>query len=293
MGRTGKVRAVLLGLVVIAAVLTVSTGPASARPASYATVVSTSSALNVRSGPSTTYPRVRSLANRSRVTATCQRTGPRIAGPARATNLWDKLSTGGYVSDAYLRWSPSRPKLATCPAPVSAPASPAPGLPAPVKPMTHPEFIAAVAVPAQAGARWYHVPASVTLAQAILESGWGASGLSANDHNYFGIKCFNGVYGPIAIGCRAYATHECGGGKCWATTASFRTYRTLSDSIVDHGRFLVVNSRYRPAFAFRNNPDQFAVELKKAGYATSPTYAQNLQHLMRLYNLYRYDVRLP
>jgi flagellar protein FlgJ len=70
-------------------------------------------------------------------------------------------------------------------------------------------------------------------------------------------------------------------------------YRNVTDSIVDHGRFLVVNSRYKRAFAYRNNPDQFAVELKKAGYATSPTYAQNLQRLMRLYNLYRYDIRIP
>jgi flagellar protein FlgJ len=198
------------------------------------------------------------------------------------------------VSDAYLRWHPSRPALRTCAVtPARGASTGLPSIPAPVSPMSHPEFIAAVAGPAQAGARWYRVPASVTLAQAILESGWGGSGLSANDHNYFGIKCFNGLYGPIAIGCRSYATHECGGGKCWATTAAFRVYRTLSDSIVDHGRFLVVNSRYKPAFAFRNNPDQFAVELKKAGYATSPTYAQNLQHLMRLYNLYRYDVRIP
>jgi flagellar protein FlgJ len=48
------------------------------------------------------------------------------------------------------------------------------------------------------------VPASVTIARSILESGWGESDLSKNDNNYFGIKCFEGDPGPIATGCRTY-----------------------------------------------------------------------------------------
>jgi Mannosyl-glycoprotein endo-beta-N-acetylglucosaminidase len=293
MGYTGKVRAALLGLIVVGTL--VPAVPAWAGASSYATVSSSKTPLNVRSGPGTGFPRVRTVATRSRVTATCQRTGSRVTGPARTTNLWDRVPGGGYVSDAYLRWHPSRPKLPTCPTPPAPTGSGSglPVIPSPGKPMSHAQFIATVAGPAQAGAHTYAVPASVTLAQAILESGWGASGLAAKDHNYFGIKCFSGVYGPIASGCHTYATHECGGGKCWPTTAAFRVYRTVGDSIVDHGRFLVVNSRYKPAFAYRNAPDLFAVALQKAGYATSPTYAQNLQNLMRLYNLYRYDIRIP
>jgi Mannosyl-glycoprotein endo-beta-N-acetylglucosaminidase len=279
-----QVTAVLVGLALLGAVV------APARPvyagASYATVAS-SSPLTVRGGPGTGYPRLRSLARNTRTTPTCQHTGTRIRGSVRTTNLWDRLAGGGFVADAYLRWHPARPKLPTCATP------PPPDLPPPGTPMSHQQFIAAVAGPAQGTARRYQVPASVTLAQAILESGWGASGLAAADHNYFGIKCFNGVPGPIATGCHAYTTHECGAGTCWPTVASFRVYRSLGDSVADHGRFLVVNDRYRPAFAYRNDPDQFAVELQRAGYATSPTYAQNLQSLMRQYDLYRHDIHIP
>ncbi|HKT04676.1 MAG TPA: sporangiospore maturation cell wall hydrolase GsmA [Rugosimonospora sp.] len=292
MGNTWKARAVLLGLAA-AGLLAATALPAAARTVAYATVT-TASPLNVRGGAGTGFPRLRTVANRTRVTPTCQRTGTRVTGPAGTSNLWDQLPGGGYVADAYLRWSPSRPALPTCTTPVTSPSAPKPGgTPAPAPQLTHAQFIAAVATAAQATARQYRVPASVTLAQAILESGWGGSGLSATDHNYFGIKCFSGVYGPIAIGCHSYATHECGNGSCWATTATFRVYHSLGDSIADHGRFLVVNSRYQPAFAYRNDPDQFAVQLQLAGYATAPTYAQSLQNLMRLYNLYQYDIRIP
>jgi flagellar protein FlgJ len=159
--------------------------------------------------------------------------------------------------------------------------------------VAHSRFIAGLAGAAQASARRYHVPASVTLAQAILESGWGASGLSTADRNYFGIKCLNGVRGPIAVACHTHPTTECGGGRCWPTAASFRVYRTVADSIVDHGRFLVVNPRYTRAFAYRDHPDQFAAALQRCQYATSPTYARSLQALMRQYHLYRYDIRIP
>lgn len=150
------------------------------------------------------------------------------------------------------------------------------------------QFIARVAEPARAGMRQYRVPASVTIAQAILESGWGGSGLTRRDHNFFGIKCF-GSPGTIAVGCRSYATSECGSSGCYRTSAQFRAYRHATDSFADHGRFLVVNDRYRNAFNYTSNPDRFAVEIHKAGYATSPTYAQNLTKIMKQYDLYRFD----
>jgi flagellar protein FlgJ len=149
-------------------------------------------------------------------------------------------------------------------------------------------FITRVAPGARRGARRYRVPASVTIAQAILESGWGRSRLTRRDHNYFGIKCF-GRPGLIAIGCRSYATHECGRGRCWRTRAHFRAYRNASGSMADHGHFLVVNPRYRGAFRHWRKPDRFAVAIHRAGYATSPTYARNLIRIMRRYDLYRYD----
>ena len=156
--------------------------------------------------------------------------------------------------------------------------------------MTPAQFIAAAVAPAQQGQREFQVPASVTIAQAILESGWGKSGLTRNDHNFFGIKCFNGVSGPIANGCHSYATYECEP-NCLPTTATFRTYANATDSFRDHGRFLVVNDRYAPAFAYTKDADQFLYQIWKAGYATSPTYPQNVGGLMKQYNLYQYDLK--
>jgi len=75
----------------------------------------------------------------------------------------------------------------------------------------------------------------------------GRSALTANDRNYFGIKCFDANPGPIANGCHSYSTSECTP-TCYPTSASFRTYASITDSFRDHGRFLTTNSRYRPAF---------------------------------------------
>jgi len=134
----------------------------------------------------------------------------------------------------------------------------------------------------------YTIPASVTIAQAILESGWGRSTLTRFDHNYFGMKCF-GDPGPIAIGCRDYATHECNSSGCFPTTASFRAYVDATQSYADHGRLLGTVARYHAALQYVHDPDRYALALQQAGYATSPTYAANLISLMRRYDLYRYD----
>jgi flagellar protein FlgJ len=75
--------------------------------------------------------------------------------------------------------------------------------------MTDDEFLAASIPAAQQSQRETKVPTSVTLAQAILESGWGRSSLSANDRNFFGMKCFNNATGSYAAGCKSYSTQEC------------------------------------------------------------------------------------
>ena len=133
----------------------------------------------------------------------------------------------------------------------------------------------------------YRVPASVTIAQAILESGAGASTLTRLDHNVFGMKCF-GSPGSVAIGCRGYATFECQPG-CSSTHASFRAYTDIADSFIDHGQMLATLSRYQRCFAYAHDPDRFAQALQDAGYATDPHYARSLIRLMQQYNLYRYD----
>ena len=134
--------------------------------------------------------------------------------------------------------------------------------------------------------------ASVTLAQAILESGWGRSKLSANDRNFFGMKCF--TQGSYANGCHTYVTNECTpapASVCYTTSASFRTYASATNSFRDHGALLATSSRYRAAFNYKKNPVQFAVEIQKGGYATDPLYATKLAKLMQDYKLQSYDVR--
>lgn len=248
--------------------------------------------LNLRAGPSTGQPKAGTVPDGTRLAVVCQVRGQDIAGHVRRTDLWDRLSSGRYVSDAYLRWQPSRPALPGCAA-IPRPAVPGPVAPRPVAPdPVAPDpatFIARLAVPARESMRRHGVPASVTIAQAILESGWGRSELAYGDHNYFGIKCFGGP-GPVAVGCRNYPTSECAGLRCFPTREAFRVYATLADSVYDHGRFLAVdNPRYRPAFAYTSVPDRFAVAIHRAGYATSPGYARAVIGLMRQYGLYRYD----
>ncbi|HWG99814.1 MAG TPA: sporangiospore maturation cell wall hydrolase GsmA [Pilimelia sp.] len=242
-----------------------------------ATVTGTSAA--VRRGPGTDRARVGTVARGAGLAVRCQMWGERVTGPGGASNAWNRLGAGRYVSDALVTWRPSRPTLPWCgQAPPTVPAA------------TAEEFIARMAGPARQSMRKYRVPASVTIAQAILESGWGRSGLARRDHNFFGIKCF-GTPGAHALGCRSYATSECGRGKCWRTTATFRAYRDAAGSLADHGHFLVVNPRYRPAFKHTGDANRFAREIHKAGYATSPTYATNLIGIMKRYDLYRFDRR--
>jgi hypothetical protein len=151
------------------------------------------------------------------------------------------------------------------------------------------DFINAAGPAAQRGQVEYGVPASVTVAQAILESGWGTSSLSVQSKNYFGIKCATASSpGPIAVGCKAYQTTECTP-DCHTVTAYFRVYATMEDSFRDHGRFLRDNSRYANAFNFTHDADQFVREIWKAGYATDPNYPNKVITLMVNHNLYRFN----
>ncbi|HLL65309.1 MAG TPA: sporangiospore maturation cell wall hydrolase GsmA [Micromonosporaceae bacterium] len=162
----------------------------------------------------------------------------------------------------------------------------------PVGTMAKAEFIAASAEPARATQRDYGVPASVTIAQGILESGWGKSGLAVKNKNFFGIKCFNGATGPVAIGCQSWNTSECLP-TCAPTTATFRVYASALDSFRDHAIFLTTNKRYRPAFAHTTDANAFLSEIWKAGYATDPSYVENVRGVMEKYDLYRYDAAGP
>lgn len=151
-------------------------------------------------------------------------------------------------------------------------------------------FINKVSRPAQRTQKKYRVPASVSIAQAIQESGWGSSTLTANDKNYFGIKCFGGDPGPIADTCRTYKTAEYNSkGQRYYTDSQFRVYGKKLGSFRDHARFLVENPRYAKAFTKPAKANRFARKIHQAGYATDPNYANTLISLMRSYKLYKFN----
>ncbi|MDN6798966.1 MAG: glucosaminidase domain-containing protein, partial [Propionibacterium sp.] len=155
-------------------------------------------------------------------------------------------------------------------------------------------YIRWVAGFAQEEQRRYRVPAAVSIAQSIIESGWGQSSLTAVDNNYFGIKC--PAYGsPFVSGCTSYSTSEWVNGGYVTIQAGFRSYNSPGDSFLDHGFFLSLGdpsnsaNRYYPAFLTTNDRD-FVRAIAAAGYATDPTYANKIISIMDRYNLYQYDV---
>ncbi len=143
-------------------------------------------------------------------------------------------------------------------------------------------FIAQVAPGALAAQRQYGIPAAVTIAQAIDESGWGQSLLATQDNNLFGIK------GTGPAGSVLRPTQEYENGQPVTVNAPFRVYSDVAQSITDHSLLLATGSSYKQAMADRRSPDAFANDLTGV-YATDPNYGSYLITIMRQYNLYRYD----
>jgi flagellum-specific peptidoglycan hydrolase FlgJ len=272
----------LLVMCASSAVLVLDGGIASA--ATSGTIKLRSGTVQLRANATSASNPAGSLRNKAKVTIACRVAGQYTKGTVRKTTQWDRLTDGRYVSHAYVQTSKAIP---ACPPPVG-PTAAAPSGPLTI--VSNAAFLAAAAVPAQASQREFKVPASVTLAQAILESSWGKSGLSLNDRNYFGMKCF-GSPGPIAVGCHDYKTNECDLTKCWQIVDSFRVYASATDSFRDHGRQLSSMSRYAAAFQYTKDADRFAAEIHKGGYATDPQYTTKLVKIMTQYNLYQYDLR--
>lgn len=124
----------------------------------------------------------------------------------------------------------------------------------------------------------YGVPASITLAQGLLESRAGTSRLATRGNNHFGIKCGGIWSGPYML-----VNDD-------APNEKFRVYSSVAESYEDHSRFLRYGRRYAFLFDLRKTDYKaWARGLKKAGYATSPTYASALIELIERYDLHEYD----
>ncbi len=165
--------------------------------------------------------------------------------------------------------------------------------PQPASALTAADFIAKTYQWAQAEERTYGVPASVSLAQSMLESGMGESELANNANAWFGIKC-SSTESPHQNGCYSISTWEVdANGNRYTTTAKFRKYDTAEKSFIDHGYFLSRLSRYAKAFDYTDNPDRFIFEVHMGGYATDPLYANKVINLMARHNLYQYNVTPP
>ena len=140
--------------------------------------------------------------------------------------------------------------------------------------------------------------ASVTMAQAILESGWGQSSLAKNGNNLFGMKVNlsgNNWAGSAWDGVNAYkkGTYEYGSGGRYRITAKFRKYSCIEDSIEDHSAYLLnakngSRKRYAGLTATTSYKKQLQI-IRKGGYATSGSYVSQLCRVIQTYNLTKWD----
>ncbi len=124
----------------------------------------------------------------------------------------------------------------------------------------------------------HKIPASITLAQGVLESGSGRSDLAIRSNNHFGIKCHRGWRGKSV-------THDDDEkGEC------FRKYKYPETSYEDHSQFLLTRKRYASLFKLgHRNYKGWAYGLRRAGYATDKRYPQKLIGIIKKYNLHLYD----
>lgn len=167
--------------------------------------------------------------------------------------------------------------------------------------MTPSEFIEKYSAFARASMQLTGVPASVSLAQGALETGWGKAAIG---NNLFGIKCGMGWTGKhqlvITTEYHNDATHkypqilklqQVAVGR-WKYTVKdyFRDYDSPEESFTDHGKFLTENKRYAKAFEVKHDGNLFAEAIAAAGYATAPDYAMQLKSIIRKYNLTQFDL---
>lgn len=150
--------------------------------------------------------------------------------------------------------------------------------------MTPDDFIAAIGPAAQQLAATTNIPASFTVAQAALESGWATSELAQQYFNLFGVKADSSWTGPTVV----LPTTEYVGGKPVTVQAVWRVYASWLASLQDRAQFLLTNPRYAPAFAYVSGTT-FAQAVAAAGYATDPNYAAKIIAIIKTHNLSTLD----
>ena len=150
--------------------------------------------------------------------------------------------------------------------------------------MTPQTFIATISNAAKISAQATGIPASFTVAEGALESGWGNSLLTTQAKNLFGIKADRSWTGPVyRIQTREFLSDH------WVMVyAPFRKYDDWLGSIQDHAAFLRSNPRYSACFQTKNGIE-FAIAVDKAGYATDPNYADKITAIIREHNLLELD----
>lgn len=133
------------------------------------------------------------------------------------------------------------------------------------------------------------IPASIKLAQGLLESDWGRSELSQFAHNHFGIKCGGSWQGKTY-----YKVDDDYGDNGELKESCFRIYSEDNESFIAHSEFLLSNPRYEFLFDYSSTDyTAWAKGLKKAGYATDPSYPSKIIGVITKYDLSRFDYMAP
>ena len=158
----------------------------------------------------------------------------------------------------------------------------------PLNELTHEQFIARLAPEAQSLQAQYGVKASISIAQAALESDWGRSELAAKYNNFFGVKASAGMP-SVTLSTKEFVNEE------WVTVnAAFRTYADWRSSMTDHALLLVNGTSENPqryqAVLQATDYKTAAYALVSGGYATDPGYAEKIIRMIETYNLNQYDV---
>ena len=148
------------------------------------------------------------------------------------------------------------------------------------------DFIAAISAAAVASMAKTKIPASFTVAEGALESGWGTSLLAIQGRNLFGVKADSSWHGPTV----SMQTREFVRGQWVMVPAVWRAYPDWGGCMDDHALFLTQNARYRGCFAHVDGAG-FAAAVAAAGYATDPNYAALITRLINQHGLAALDTQ--